>query len=122
MISVKRAINHPKLSQTFIIYRKKGEMIKGRFEQEEIKLKMSGVIGVASPKDIELIPEGDRVGGEIMIHTTREIFVTRKGSSTKDAGTSDELYWNGERYKIYSVYPYKDYGFYKAIAMRKGGQ
>lgn len=117
MINMARAINHPKLSKPFIIYRKKGQMVKGRFvQEEEKKITMNGVVCVASPKDLEMIPEGDRVGGEMKFHTTREVFVTRKD------GTSDELFWNGERYKIYSVSPYKDYGFYKAIAMRKGGQ
>lgn len=31
---------------------------------------MNGVINVASPKDLEMILEGERVGGEMSIHTT----------------------------------------------------
>lgn len=121
MINVSRVINDPRVSQSFSIFRKKGYWDKGRFAQEEAKINMSGVISVAKPKDIEMIPEGDRVGGELSIYSTQEIFTTRKGdiSKEKDSGTSDELLWHGERYKIYSVSPYRDYGYYKAIAMRK---
>lgn len=119
MINVSRVINDPRVSQTFIIFRKPGKWKRGRFilQKDEIKINMRGVISVAKPKDIEIIPEGDRVGGELVIYSTQEIFTTRKGE--KDSGTSDELLWHGERYKIYSVSPYVDYGYYKAIAMRK---
>lgn len=113
MINVSRVMNDSRFSQTFSIFRKSGEWEKGRFNETETELKMQGVVSVAKSKDIEMIPEGDRVGGEMAIHTTQEIFVTNT------EGTSDELLWNGERYKIYSVSPYSDYGFYKAIAMRK---
>lgn len=121
MIDVSRVLNDPRVSQSFIIFRKSGKWDKGRFVQEEDEINMSGVISVAKPKDIEMIPEGDRVGGELAIYSTQKIFTTRKGdiSQQKDSGTSDELLWNEERYKIYSVSPYSDYGYYKAIAMRK---
>ncbi|NHL37740.1 hypothetical protein FDE95_14250 [Clostridium botulinum] len=121
MIDVSRVLNDPRVSQSFIIFRKSGKWEKGRFVQSENNINMQGVISVAKPKDIEMIPEGDRVGGELAIYSTQEIFTTRKGdtSKQKDSGTSDELLWNGERYKIYSVSPYSDYGYYKAIAMRK---
>lgn len=119
MINLSKVMSDPRISQSFSIFRKSGKYVNGRFIQEEKEIQMHGVIGIASPKDIEAIPEGDRVGGEMLIHTTSEIFVTRKDSNTSKAGTSDELLWRGERYKIYSVSPYADYGFYKAIAMRK---
>lgn len=120
MINVSRVINDPRVSQSFIIFRKSGKWQKTRFVQSEDKINMSGVISVAKPKDIEMIPEGDRVGGELVIYSTQEMFTTRKGDNSKEnAGTSDELLWHGERYKIYSVSPYVDYGYYKAIAMRK---
>lgn len=113
MINVSRAILHPKLSQSIQLFRKSGAWVKGRFEQVENSLTMQGVVSPAKPQDIEMIPEGDRVGGEIAIFTTGEVFVT------SDSGTSDEVSWNGERYKIYAVQPYRDYGYYKSIAVRK---
>ena len=119
MINVSKAIRDPRLSQQITIYRKSGEWNKGRFEQTEQQLSMLGVVSIAKSKDIEMIPEGDRVGGEIVIHTLEKIFVTHNSDNNK--GTSDEILWDGERYKIYSVSPYMQYGYYKAIAMRKLG-
>lgn len=113
MINVSRVIKDPRFSQSFKLFRKEGKFIKGRFEQVETETSLRGVIKPASPEDIEMIPEGDRVGGEIVIHTTSELKVTN------NEGTSDEIDWNNERYKLYAVLPYKDYGFYKAIAIRK---
>lgn len=117
MINVNRIVNNPKVSREFIIYRKNGEWINGRFEEKETPVVLRGVISVAKAKELEWIPEGDRVGGELMVHCTEKIFTTRNNEN--DIGTSDELLWNDERYKIYSVSPYSDFGFYKAIAMRK---
>lgn len=119
MINVAGIVNNPKISRDFIIYRKNGEWLNGRFEEKETSLVFHGVISVAKAKELEWIPEGDRVGGELMIHCTEKIFTTRNNELENDIGTSDELLWNDERYKIYSVSPYSDFGFYKAIAMRK---
>lgn len=116
MINVSRVINDPRVCQEFNIYRKEGEWDTGDFIEHETQLQMSGIISVAKAKDIEMIPEGDRVGGELAVYSTKKLFTTRKG---ENEGTSDELIWNDERYKIYSVSPYCDYGYYKAIAMRK---
>lgn len=113
MINVSRVINDPRFSRSLTIYRKKGAWGRGRFEGVESELNIQGVISVAKAKDVEMIPECDRIGGEMVIHTTQKIFTTNEN------GTSDELLWEDERYKIYSVSSYKSYGFYKAIAMRK---
>lgn len=119
MITVSRVLNNPKVSTDFIIYRKNGEWINGRFAEVENSITFHGTISVAKPKELEWIPEGDRVGGELSIHCTEEIFTTREGDSENEAGTSDELLWNGERYKIYAVNPYGHFGYYSAIAMKK---
>lgn len=113
MINVSRVIKDPRFSQAFKLFRKNGRFIGGRFNQTETEYSFSGVIKPASPEDIEMIPEGDRVGGEIVIYSTSELKVSSK------EGTSDEIIWNDERYKLYAISPYKDYGFYKAIAIRK---
>ncbi len=118
MINVSKVITDPRVAKTFTIYRKSGEWVSGRFEQTENPMQLTGVISVASAREIEQIPEGDRVGGEIVIHCTQEIFTTHTSDTSSDTGTSDELLWHGDRYKIYSVSPYSDYGYYKAIGQR----
>lgn len=116
MINISRIVNDPRFSQSFKVLRKSGEWLKGRFIQNETEINISGVITPAKPKEIEMIPEGDRVGGEISIHTTSKLYVTR--SLEDSEGTSDELEWQGERYKLYQVNDYSQYGYYAAIAMR----
>ena len=113
MINVSRVIKDPRFRQTFKLFRKEGKFVGGRLQQIEVEQSLSGVIKPASAKEVEMIPEGDRIlGGEMVIHTTSELKVT------SDEGTSDEIEWNNERYKLYAVSPYKDYGFYRAIAIR----
>lgn len=116
LISVSRVINDPRFSQSFKVFRKSGEWLKGRFIQNEVEINISGVITPAKAKEIEMIPEGDRVGGEISIHATSKLNVTR--ALENEEGTSDEVEWQGERYKLYQVNNYSQYGYYSAIAMR----
>lgn len=123
MINVARAVNDPRFSQNFKVFRKSGEWIKGRFEETEKKISMVGVIAPSKPKEIEMIPEGDRVGGEITIYTTRKLFTThsledKENQDENNEGTSDQIEWQGERYKLYSVNDYSQYGYYQAIGMR----
>lgn len=116
MIDLSSVVTDPRFAKPFPVYRKTGEWIKGRFEQVETEVKMIGTISIASAKQIEFIPEGDRIGGEISIHCAKELFTSR--NAPNNSGTADELLWHGERYKIYSVNPYNDYGYFSAIGQR----
>ena len=122
MINVSKAINDPRFSQSFKVFRKSGEWIKGRFIEEEKELSFTGVITPSKPKEIEMIPEGDRVGGEITIHTTKKLYTTHsiqdEESENDFEGTSDQIEWQGDRYKLYQVNDYSQYGYYSAIGMR----
>lgn len=121
MINVAHAINDPRFAQKFKVFRKSGEWIKGRFIESEKEINMIGVITPSKPKEIEMIPEGDRVGGEITIHTTRNLYTThaiQNEESKETEGTSDQIEWQGERYKVYQVSNYSQYGYYSAIGMR----
>ncbi|OOM73996.1 hypothetical protein CLPUN_42340 [Clostridium puniceum] len=117
MIDLSSAVTDPRFAQTFPVYRKTGKWnADGDFEQIETEIPMIGTISIASAKQIEFIPEGDRVGGEIAIHCVKELFTSR--NAPNESGTADELLWHEERYKIYSVNPYSDYGYFSAIGQR----
>lgn len=122
MINVAHAINDLRFAQKFKVFRKSGEWIKGRFIEIEKEIMMIGVITPSKPKEIEMIPEGDRVGGEITIHTTRKLYTTRSIDTAEEngenQGTSDIIEWQHERYKLYQVNDYSQYGYYSAIGMR----
>jgi hypothetical protein len=118
MINVSRVLSSKNFNQAFTVYRKKGHWDKGAIVQAEDTLTFQGVISVASPKEILQVPEGDRVSGIMVFYSSSEIYTTRAWGTEyqADYGTSDELVWRGERYKVVHVAPYGDYGYYKAFA------
>lgn len=121
MINVARAVNDSRFCQNFKVFRKHGEWAKGRFIEAETEINMIGVITPSKPKEIEMIPEGDRVGGEITVYTTKKLYTTRSietNESEENQGTSDIIEWQDERYKLYQVNNYSQYGYYSAIGMR----
>lgn len=118
MIDLSSIVVDPRFAQTFTVKRFSGAWNAGRWEQNSINITMTGTISIASAKQIEFIPEGARIGGEITIHTTVPLYNSRNGTDTTEGGTSDIIVWHGEDYKIYQVNEYSDYGYYFAIAQR----
>jgi hypothetical protein len=119
MIDVSRVINSPKLQQNYIVYRQSGHWLAGEFIETETELSLSGVVTVAKTKDLDQLPEGDRVKGVMCFYATKKLNVTRNNEG--DKGTSDQIEWRGERYRVIQVSPHIDYGYYKAYAVRMAG-
>lgn len=120
MVNVSRVIRSKRLARPFVIYRKTGSWIAGRWVENELPLQFRGVVTVASPEDILQVPEGDRKIGMMAFYSTEPMFVTgEQEAATK--GTSDEAVWRGKRYRLLSVIPEVDYGYYKAIGASIGG-
>jgi len=51
-------------------------------------------------------------------HTNQALYVSREGTYE---GISDKIYWRNNYYKLASVLPYADYGYYKASGVRTKG-
>lgn len=124
MIDLSSVVIDPRFAQSFTVYRAaSSDWVGARFvENEPQEITMVGTISIANAKQIEFIPEGDRVGGEIAIHTTKPLYCSRNeidSNGNKVAYSADEIDWHGERYKIYQVKEYSDYGYYFAIGQRK---
>ena len=124
MIDLSSVVIDARFAQTFTVERyTEGKWEAGRWVQTPTKIQIMGTISIANAKQIEFIPEGDRIGGEIAIHTTQILYNSRSADETqtpiKEAGLSDEIEWHGDRYKIYQVNEYSDYGYYFAIGQRK---
>lgn len=118
MIDLSRVITDPRIAQKqpFTVWRKSTTWQGGRPTSTELPVSIDGIITPASARDIQQVPEGDRVGGEITILTIQPIYITRAGN---EQGTSDEVEWDGDRYRVFNVFPWKDYGFYHGIGIRK---
>ena len=117
MINVGRIVNSRNFAQGkgFAVFRKTGSWEAGRFVQTETKLNFSGTITPCNPKDLIQVPEGDRVTGIMCFHCEKQIYTTRTDIKK---GTSDEIEWQGERYRVSSVVPYVDFGYWKAFGVR----
>lgn len=121
MIDVSELIIDPDFAQPYMVHRMSGDFVAGRFVEIPTTLQFYGVVIAANVKDVNMMPEGDRIAGLMVFYTTADnpIFVTRNLDNNK--GTSDQIEWRGELYRIMQTYPYNDYGFIKAIGTRMVG-
>ena len=115
MINIAEIIDDPDFVQAYDLYRHGGYWLAGKRVEGEQLIKRNGVIVAANSKDLLQVPEGDRVKGIVAVYDTEPLLVTNK------AGTSDQIVWRDERYRLFQVWPYADYGYYKALGERMAG-
>lgn len=120
MINVGRVVNSRNFAQPngFTVYRKNGDWVAGRWVESEVEIPLSGTVTVASEKDLTQVPEGDRVKGLMCFYSQKPIYTTRAENGAVQGGTSDQIVWNGERYRVVAVAPWQDFGYYKAFGAR----
>jgi len=119
MIDVSEIVEDPDFAQEFTVYRSNGSFVKGRWtEGTPTQITILGVVTVMSARELNQLPEGDRIKAAMNFHSTLPIYVTRIGSSP---GISDKIFWRGDYYKIFNVVPNVDYGYYKASGERITG-
>jgi hypothetical protein len=118
MIDVSDIVVDPDLAEAFTIYRTTGAFGEGGWiANEPTVVPAKGVVTVVNEKELEMIPEGDRVKGAMNFYTTTPINVTSQAGSN----ISDEIEWKGERYRVVSIAPWVSFGFYKATGVRMEG-
>ena len=115
MINIAEIIQDPDFAQPFTVCRQTGAWSEGRFGQTEQQLPFRGIVIAANTKDLLQVPEGDRIKGIMAFYSTEPLLVTNA------AGTSDQVIWRGERYRLFQLWPYVDYGYYKALGERMAG-
>ena len=125
MIEVSELMYDPDLAQNFTIIRQIGFWNnEGVWTPPKVpkKIQTTGVIIVTTVRDIEQIPEGDRIRGMMTFYTPAdvELYTTQVHSTFQN--TSDKIMWQGDLYRIYQVSPYVDYGYWKSIGMRMIGE
>ena len=118
-VNLSRVVHSPRMSQKITILRRTGSWQYGTWVQSDQPetLTMRGIVTMASAKDLQQVPEGDRLTGSIKILTTERIFIT--DGSGHD--TTDMVFWRGARYRVVTVTPDIDYGFYRSIGTRLDG-
>ena len=122
MINVSELIHDPDFAQNFQVIRRPGKWSEGKWVIENPQqFNLHGVITVASARDINMVPEGERIKGMMSFYSTEPLYTTRVENSTAPSQISDELLWRGEKYKIIKINPHIDWGFYQALAVRVVG-
>lgn len=121
MINVSRVIRSPRLRQNFNVFRSSGSFQLGGW-QEDVQSPpyfiVSGIIYPSSAKEINQVPEADRVQGMMTFLCETELFTTHASGV---AGTSDQIEWRGEKYKLIQNLPWVDYGYYAMVGSRLAG-
>ncbi len=117
------------LSESYNIIRSIGQFAIGGWTTSNNTVPGYGVVSVATPEDLEMIEEGDRVTGAMVFHSQQRIYETQLdgeggGPEVLGGGTqrvSDIMFWNYQRWRVLHVYPYPNRNYWKAIAVRMQG-
>ena len=121
MINLSRVFLNPDFRQIFKVYRSSGSFISGRWTedvQSPPSFDMGGIVWPSTAKEIEQVPEGDRVIGMMTFASTEKLYTTHASGV---AGTSDKIEWKDELYKLIQALPFDDYGFNVAVGARMAG-
>jgi len=127
MIDISEMMSDPDFAQEFTVYRQVGANIAGRYVVNEITINLYGVIIPATTRDLEQIPEGDRVTGMMVFYVPIDtpLYITQAdtlaGAGTNTSITSDQCVWRSKRYRVYQTNAYDDFGYVKAICVYMQG-
>ncbi len=117
-------VNDADFAQAFTITRSEGGSWQaGVWTNATTEIPSYGIIQPATKYDLKQVPEGDRVEGALSFHSSQPIFKTHTvAQNDTNAGISDIIVWHNQSYRIAYVYPWADFGFFKAVGVRMSGQ
>jgi hypothetical protein len=113
-----RWFTDPDFAQSFTIQRSTGAFVLGGWQSATTSLTAVGIVTVAKERELRQVPEGDRVTGAMLFFSPTILYLSHGGGK---AAVSDQLVWRGDTYRIAKVWPYVDFGFWKAFAVRMSG-
>lgn len=98
----------PDFAQSFTVLRSNGSFVAGLWtEGTPLEIPMYGTIYPSTQREIQQVPEGDRVTGMTTFVATQPIYTTHVSSTQ---GICDRITWHGDSYGIISVFDYSDFG------------
>lgn len=126
-LNVAKVVNNPKFAETFTIIRSQGGSFdyKGDWQDQTVNVQMWGIVQPATKKELLQVPEADRVKEVKSFHSMQEMRVTHtNGVNDNTAGISDIVIWGttGEQYRLEYLYPWEDFGYFKALGVRIAGE
>jgi len=118
MIDASDIIGDPEFAQPLTINRSIGTFQLGGWAETTSQIHTTGVVDVASDRDLRQVPEGDRVEGAMAFFVTDEVYLSRQAPQP---GTSDTITWRGDTYRLVRISTFQDYGYSKAVGVRERG-
>ena len=67
------------------------------------------------PKDLLRVQENWRSRAPLLVYTTEPLIM----ASVDAATVSDRFEWNGDEYEIQSIEDWRQFGFYRAVALKR---
>lgn len=116
LIQVSEVVNDPDFAQPFAILRSTGTWLNGVWQSATQELISYGVIADPTDREVQMIPEGDKVTGAKVFWSSQPIYGTHATAGI--GGSSDILVWRGLSFRVLLVQQFEDYGFYRAMAVR----
>lgn len=111
MIDVSELIVDPDFCERFTLRRRAGQWVGGVYQSTNADTVVTGVVRPATGDELELLPEGDRVG-EILSFYTREMT-----QLAEDPGcAADEFIRRGRGYKAKHRQDWGKHGFFLTLA------
>lgn len=122
MISLDDVVNDADLAQPFTINRSTGSFQLGGFKTAVTQVQSYGIITVAKDQDLQMLPEGDRVSGAMLFHSSTRIYLTEYDPADSTQHVSDIILWHNQQYRILYIAPWDDYGYWRATGVRMAGR
>ncbi len=118
MIDLSEVVADPDLAEPFTIFRTTGYFDRGGWTAgPPVQIPARGVVTPASDRELDMVPEGDRIKGSMTFHTHEELHLT----SVSEGSVSDKILWQGDYYRLVFIAPWTSFGFNKAVGVRMEG-
>ena len=101
--------------QPITVNRQNGSWVQGVWTPGAPQaIAMQAVVTVPDATELQMLPEGDQEAGaiEVYVYAPNALYVT------SDNGTSDQIVWNGNTWRVMRVWDLTAYGYWRAIAVK----
>lgn len=117
-LNVNKVLRNPRFRSSVTVWRRTSEIDDyGRTQTTETSETLSAVVQPAVERDLERLPEGDRIAGTLKIYTETPLNVRTSSR------LPDEVEWLGVRHVVKSCDAWMyGLGFYVALAVPQDAQ
>lgn len=124
MLDMSDVVNDDFASQPFTIIRSQGgKWVSGTWVDNVVNVPSFGSQQPAGDRELEMVPEGDRVKGLFAFWSSEPIYTTGTESTTDSkAHISDIVLWRSQKYRILGSKPWVDFGYWRAVGTRIKGE